>query len=458
MLQAFDGCFLIAIKKSIRSFHLSLFRACLGLHQTLSIVFLLVGLKFNPNIQILNSGSRFLKKNLKTSCNLHVFVLLDDLLRYVTLQGKAIWILGFFSFLSGLFAIHAIILAADPGIGIEGTYQPWFIGSLTVSIPVYAYLLICIIATFIFLGATAVKVVTELSNKALLNQIDAKVTTIESGQKLQQQVLESLQARVFLVDESLNGMKKDVAKAFGKQGEEIKQVHADLVKKFDGELADVRGVMAKQFIGQSEEMKKINANLANLFTKNLADVKEELAGQLVKMGNAMQRHEQRNRRSEKAILKQRDEIVEIRSKLERLENEFITPKPELTSQSNPEEVRGIGETTGKELRAMGITNVGELVMSDPAVIAEKTGMSEKMVEKLQGRAQLAMVPSVKEKDMILLEEAGVTNRKELASQDPLELGRKINEVFKVYVEEKKISEAEKPTIEEIYSWIKFAKA
>jgi hypothetical protein len=85
-------------------------------------------------------------------------------------------------------------------------------------------------------------------------------------------------------------------------------------------------------------------------------------------------------------------------------------------------------------------------------------MSEKMVEKLQGRAQLAMVPSVKEKDMILLEEAGVTNRKELASQDPLELGRKINEVFKVYVEEKKISEAEKPTIEEIYSWIKFAKA
>ncbi len=374
------------------------------------------------------------------------------------MQGKAIWILGFFSFLAGLFAIHAIVLAADPGIGIEGTYQPWFIGSLTGDIPVYAYLSTSIIVTLAFLGATAHKVVSELSNKTLLNQIDAKVTTIESGQKLQQQVLESLQARVFLVDESLNGMKKDVAKAFGKQEEEIKQVHADLVKKFDGELADVKGVMTRQFIGQSEEMKKVNANLANLFTKNLADVKEELAGQLVKMGNAMQRHEQRNRRSEKAILKQRDEIVEIRSKLERLENEFITPKPELTSQSNPEEVRGIGETTGKELRAMGITNVGELVMSDPAVIAEKTGMSEKMVEKLQGRAQLAMVPGVKEKDLILLEEVGVTNRKELADQDPFELGRKMNAVFKVYVKEGKISEAEKPTVEEIDSWVRFARA
>jgi hypothetical protein len=379
-------------------------------------------------------------------------------LRYETLQGKAIWILGFFSFLAGLFAIHAIVLAANPGIGIEGTYQPWFIGSLTGDIPVYAYLSTSIIVTLVFLGATAHKVVSELSNKTLLNQIDAKVTTIESGQKLQQQVLESLQARVFLVDESLNDMKKDVAKAFGKQGEEIKQVHADLVKKFDNELADVKGVMTRQFIGQSEEMKKVNANLANLFTKNLADVKEELAGQLVKMGNAMQRHEQRNRRSEKAILKQRDEIVEIKSKLERLEDEFITPKPELTSQSNPEEVRGIGETTGKELRAMGITNVGELVLSDPAVIAEKTGMSEKMVEKLQGRAQLAMVPGIEEKDLFLLEEVGVTNRKELADQDPFELGRKMNEVFKVYVKEGKISEAEKPTVEEIDSWVRFARA
>jgi hypothetical protein len=379
-------------------------------------------------------------------------------LRYVTLQGKSIWVLGFFSFLSGLFAVHAIVLAADPGIGIEGTYQPWLIGSLTGGIPVYAYLLISVIATLAFLGATSHKVVSELSNKTLLNQIDAKVTTIESGQKLQQQVLESLQARVFLVDESLNGMKKDVAKAFVKQGEEIKQVQADLVKKFDGELADVRGVMTRQFIGQSEEMKKINTNLANMFTKNLADVKEELAGQLVKMGNVMGRHEQRNRRSEKALLKQRDEIAEIRSKLERLEDEFVKPKPQLASQSNVEDVRGIGETTGKELRAMGITNVGELVMSEPAVIAERTGMSEKMVEKLQGRAQLAMVPGVKEKDLVLLEEVGVTNRKELADQDPFELGRKINGVFKVYVKEGKMSEAEKPTVEEIDSWVRFAKA
>jgi len=112
---------------------------------------------------------------------------------------------------------------------------------------------------------------------------------------------------------------------------------------------------------------------------------------------------------------------------------------------------------GKQLREMGITNAGELVLTESAVIAEKTGISEKLVEKLQGRAQLAMVPGVKDKDLVLLEEAGVTNRKELAAQDPFELGRRINGIFKIYVKEGKILETEKPTVEEIDSWIRFAR-
>jgi hypothetical protein len=378
-------------------------------------------------------------------------------LRYATLQGKAIWILAFFSFLSGLFAIHAIILWAN--VGIEGPFQTPSIGGLTVTIPVYAYLLIAVIATFVFLGATSVKAVTELSNKALLNEINAKADTLESGQKLQQKFLESLQARVFLVDESINGMRKEVANGFSKQGEAIKQVHASLVNRFDTKLADAKNRIARQLSEQEEEIKEIQADLVNRFDSKLADVKDGIARQLVKIENTMARHEQRNRKNVKAILKQMGEIADIRSKVEKLEEELAKmPKPQLTSQNDPEEVRGIGPNTGNELREMGITNVGELILADPAAIAEKTGASEKMVEKLQGRAQLAMVPSVKEKDIILLEEAGVTNRKELADQDPLKLGRKINGIFKVYVEEGKLSEAEKPTIEEIYSWIKFARA
>jgi hypothetical protein len=378
-------------------------------------------------------------------------------MRYATLRGKAIWVLGFFSFLAGLSAIHAIILLNQ--LGPEGIFQPYLIGSLTGGIPVYIYLLASILATLVFLGATSSRVVSELSNKDLLNEINAKADTLESGQKLQQKFLESLQARVFLVDESINGMRKEVANGLSKQGEAIKQVHASLVNRFDTKLADAKNGIARQLGEQGEEIKEIQADLVNRFDSKLADVKDGTTRQLVKIESTMARHEQRNRKDVKAILKQMGEIADIRSKVEKLEEGLAKmPKPQLTSQSAPEEVRGIGPNTGNELREMGITNVGELILADAAVIAEKTGASEKMVEKLQGRAQLAMVPSVKEKDMILLEEAGVTNRKELANQDPLELGRKINGIFKVYVEEGKISEAEKPTIEEIYSWIKFARA
>lgn len=372
------------------------------------------------------------------------------------MQGKAIWALGFFSFLSGLNAITAIVLAIN--LGIEGNFQPYLVDSITGPIPVYVYLIASIVATLIFLGGTAARVVSELSNKALLNEINAKATNLESGQKLQQKVLESLQARVFLVDESVNTMKKDVAKSFGKQADDLKQVQTNLGKKFDSELADVKSDMTRQLNAQSKEMKQNNENLVSLFTKNLADVKDELTRQLVGLENTMAMHERSNRKMEKAILKQDEEIANVKLELERLETEFVSPKPQLTSDSKPEDVRGIGENTGNELREMGITSVGELILTDPAVIAAKTELSEKTVEKLQGRAQLAMVPGIKEKELVLLEEVDVTNRKELAEQDPLELGRKINSVFDFCVEKGKISEAEKPTIEEIYSWVKFAKS
>ena len=419
----------------------------------------------NPEIIFNSQPTKILKSDASTEPTLinHKYKLQSTFLRsttrrlrYVTLQGKAIWILGFFSFLAGLNAVTAIILAIN--LGIESTFQPYLIDNLTGGIPVYVYLVASILATLFFLGGTTVKLVTELSNKALLNEINAKASNLESGQKLQQKVLESLQARVFLVDESVSAMRKEVARAFSKQGEKIEQVQANLVDKFDSELAGVKREMARQIKGQREEIKKINANLANLFTKNLADVKDELTRQFVKMGNSMERQERRNKKSEKAILKQEGEIAEIRLNLERLEDAFVKPKPLLTSQCKVEDVRGIGENTGNELRKMGIANVGELVLTDPAVIAEKIDMSEKMVEKLQGRAQLAMVPGLKEKDLTLLEEVGVMNRKDLANQDPFELGREMSGISKVYVDEGKISEAEIPTIEDIDSWIKFAKA
>jgi hypothetical protein len=376
------------------------------------------------------------------------------------LQGKAIWALGFFSFLSGLNAITAIFLAIN--VGIENNFQPYLIDTITGPIPVYFYLIASIIATLIFLGGTSVKVVTELSNKALLHEINAKANDLKGGQKLEQSLLESLKSRVFLVDESLDAGKRDMMKKFGEQEKEIKTVYTNLANRFDSKLASASNGIEKHvgegFNEQAEMLKEFHSSLVDRFDTRLSEVSDGLTRRITKMEDNLQRYSQRVKKSTMAIAKQQSEIAEMKIKLATLEDEFIQPKPQLTSQSKTEDVRGIGENTGNELREMGITNVGELVLTDPEAIADKTDMSVKTIEKLQGRAQLQMVPGINEKDLILLEEAGVMNRQDLAKQDPIDLGKRINVTYKVFVDEGKLAEGEKPSIEEIDSWIKFVKA
>jgi hypothetical protein len=376
------------------------------------------------------------------------------------LQGKAIWALGFFSFLSGLNAITAIFLAIN--VGIENNFQPYLIDTITGPIPVYFYLVASIIVTLIFLGGTSFKVVTELSNKALLHEINAKANDLKGGQKLEQSLLESLKSRVFLVDESLDAGKRDMMKKFGEQEKEIKTVYTNLANRFDSKLASASNGIEKHvgegFNEQAEMLKEFHASIVDRFDTRLSEVSEGLTRRITKMEDNLQRYSQRVKKSTMAIAKQQSEIAEIKMKLATLEDEFVQPKPQLTSQSKTEDVRGIGENTGNELREMGITNVGELVLTDPEAIADKTDLSVKTIEKLQGRAQLQMVPGINEKDLILLEEAGVMNRQDLAKQDPIDLGKRINVTYKVFVDEGKLAEGEKPSIEEIDSWIKFVKA
>ena len=81
-----------------------------------------------------------------------------------------------------------------------------------------------------------------------------------------------------------------------------------------------------------------------------------------------------------------------------------------------------------------------------------------MAARLQATAQLGIIPCVDENDAEMLVDAEVTSLRELADQDLVQLGRKIKEIASTYVEEGKISEDEKPTIEEISSWIRMAKS
>jgi len=337
------------------------------------------------------------------------------------LKGTAVWILGFLAFLAGLNAVNAIVLWAQSPMGPETIIQPYLIGSLIGGLSTATYLWISILATFVFLGMTLSNIIGKLPDPTVLDKVMEKVKGLENDQK----VLEKMKTRLMIIDASLSDIRRGFLEGFSEQRDDIKKIRGGLFNKLD---------------------------------KKLTNLNQDMSEQLGKMEKAMQKSERTNKKNATTIRKQVKEIADIRLKLEKLEVELAQPKPRLTSQSELKKVKGIGAHLANELKGIGIKSVGELVLADPLIIEEKTNASQRIVEKLQGRAQILMVPGVKEKDMTLLEELGITTRRKLADQDPIELGKRMNGILDAFVKKGKISEEEKPTIEKIDSWIKSAKS
>ena len=385
------------------------------------------------------------------------------------MKSSTIWILGILSILAILGAIHAITMSIS--LGLNALFQPYLIGGLTGEIPVLVYLLISVLAALILGGVTVDALVKSLSNTEQLKAIADKVSILENNQESQFKLLESMQARVFLVDENIERTRKDVTEKLGKQGDEIKQtidigqqsqqkIMEDVQSQtlvVDNSLENVRKEVSKGLTAQGEAIKQSQMNLTNRFDSKLSDIKEEMAKQLGEIKTYSEQQEQSSKKAVSTVLKQKDDIADMKSKLDTIKEEVVKPKPELNSLSNTEDVKGIGPKKANELKEIGITTVAEFILTDPPIIADKTSTSIGTVEKLQGLAQLGMVPGVKGKDLTLLEEVGVADRKTLANQDPIDLSRRINGIYKGLVEKGQISEGEKPTIEEITSWIKLAK-
>jgi len=360
-------------------------------------------------------------------------------------------------------------LSINPGL--NANFQPFLIGSFTGAVPVYVHLLISLIAALVLFAVTSDRVFDELSSTDKLKAIAEKVDTLTNNQDNSQKLLESMQARVFLVDENLEHTRKEVAKKLDDQGADMKQtLDASVATQqklsddtqsrlfmVDSNMANMRKDFTKGLDEQGEAIKQSQTNLVNRLNGQLSDLREEIARQLGDIKASSEQQEQQEKKAANAILKQRDEITDVKLRLDSLEEEFAKPKPELTSLSETVDVKGIGPTKANELKEMGIATVGEFILTDPQVIAQGTSTSQGVVEKLQARAQLSMVPGVKGKDLILLEELGITSRRQLANQDPIDLSKRINKLFNNLVEKGQISGDEKPTIEEITSWVKFAK-
>jgi hypothetical protein len=380
------------------------------------------------------------------------------------LKGTAIWILALFSVLSGANVVNAVIMWFN--LGPEGTFTPYLIGNFIGAVPVYVYLFVSVVLTAVFLCGTSNRIVNELSIVNQIKTIDEDVNRLESALQFQHEILEGVQTNMFMVDESLEHVRKVFSTVLVEQGNTLKQSFEDL----KAQQKMLGGVQEQVFLinkklnnvnkGLNEQRgatKELIGDFLESLGPQLGVIKASMERQFEEIDNAFAQFERKEKNSMATITEQKNELTEIRLKLEKLESSIFEREPLLGSQNNVIDVKGIGHGKAAKLKEIGITNVGEFITTESKVVAEGMGSSERTAEKLQGRAQLSMVPGVKKKYLFLLEGVKVKDRNNLSEQDPIELSKKINAVYEANVAKGRFSPMDKPTIEEIDSWVKFSR-
>lgn len=101
--------------------------------------------------------------------------------------------------------------------------------------------------------------------------------------------------------------------------------------------------------------------------------------------------------------------------------EKLSSKPYLTVNSDVERVVGVGEKKAMILKNAGVKSVQELLVEDVRTIAEKTGLSENFVAKIQAAAKMMIAPGINARTVKTLQKVGVYSFDELACQSPIEL-------------------------------------
>lgn len=365
-------------------------------------------------------------------------------------KGIGVWVSGFLVFLAGLNALNAVMLWTYQGA--DAIIEPYLLGYLLGEIQVKEYFWLSLATTLIFLGLASI---IAYSGPTPYQAVLEMIARVEEEIAANRKKLEATRTGVYAKLEYDKMVREELFNTVNTNIENTRKEMLFLTEKQAKAIRKTR----EEVLGVLEEQEKaMRKEVFSAVRASLGNTSKEMLGMLEKQRRAIQREMQRVRRLNKqgavAAEKQRVELADIRGRLERLERELMPPQPRLTSQSSPEEIKGVGPRLEEELRSMGITNVGKLVMADPVIMAERTRLSPEMALQLQARAQLLMVPGIDESDAELLEEAGIASRRELANQDPVQLSRAIGEANSPGSP----AEAEKPTIEEVSSWIRLAKS
>jgi hypothetical protein len=363
-------------------------------------------------------------------------------------RGIVVWILAFLTFTAALNAVNAVILWATQSAGLDYTFTPLYPVNLLISdLQVRIYLWASIALTFIFLGFTCVAAFRKPPTDPALIKMFVKLDGNLTANR--QALIEGLEEN----NEMIGSTRMDLLDRLDVNRKASEKLFQTVDANLDSAEKDILGSLGKQ----KKEIQTLREELIPAIETSLSNLREETLKAIGNQARAIQKVGRLGKKSATAIEAQNTELTDVKTRIERIESGLVPFQPKLTSQDEPEKVKGIGPRLGKELKAMEITSVGKLLIADPEAVAEKTRASPETVKHLQAMAQLLMVPGVDENDAELLKEAEVNSIKELADQDPIQLSSRIEEIAKIYVNQGRITENEKPTLEEIVSWIKQAK-
>jgi predicted flap endonuclease-1-like 5' DNA nuclease len=313
--------------------------------------------------------------------------------------------------------------------------NPYLIRYLIRDIPLHYYFWISIAATCIFLALTSVVAFRKLSDPHLFWRID----------KLEESIADNAET----INSAQTSLHLDL--------ENNKRAREEFMGKINTTLADTRKDTLSTLKKHERAIQATNKNFHKTTKEMMSKLEEEQANSIQQMNMTLEKStKETHNLLEKAMSQQMAQIRETTKRVESLEQELF-PQPRLTSQNRPEDVKGIGPQLARDLRALGITNVAELIIADPRAVAQETRVTRETIKRLQTITQLQMIPGVEENHAELLEEVGIATRQYLARQDPIQLSRRIETIANSFIEQGKLAESEKPTFEEIVSWIRRAK-
>ncbi len=334
-------------------------------------------------------------------------------------KAFTVWILIVFAFLGAFNILHSWILLYAEGAGFMMGFP--LLGN-TVSLDVTFYLFGASIVTLMFMGVICYVVFhsdsLDLTLFQLAQSFEEKLD--QKGEEMQASTTESLAKlglREFQLKEDMKNLRKETAQLNNQLQKSIKNWGTNLDKT------------KKQLVLISRKTNDIQKDQKQLFKQ-----KKKLTS---------------TDSFEKKLKDIHEKIEEINS----------IPKPYLSSTDKIELLEGqiLKKNTVQQLKSVGLEKIEDLLLKSPIEIVLTKVMSENEAKSLQSILQLLMVPGVEHEDAMLLLKSGVSSKQELGLQDSFSLGARISKTAEHYVKEGKIKENEKPTLEEIASWIKWAK-